>query len=66
MAKKTKTPAEIEKVTITMSRPVAEAVAKACELYLRQHMGLLEDMTDELCMATYSAAQENESFSYAD
>ena len=62
MAKKTKTPAEIEKVTITMSRPVAEAVAKACEMYLRLHMGQFEDLTDELCMARFYAALENDSF----
>ena len=62
MAKKTKTPAEIEKVTITMSRPVAEAVAKACEMYLRLHMGQFEDLTDELCMARFYATLENDSF----
>lgn len=62
MAKKTKTPAEIEKVTITMSRPVAEAVAKACEMYIRLHMGQFEGLTDELCMARFYAALENDSF----
>nr|DAW25603.1 MAG TPA: hypothetical protein [Caudoviricetes sp.] len=62
MAKKTKTPAEIEKVTITMSRPVSEAVAKACEMYLRLHTGQFEDLTDELCMARFYAALENDSF----
>ena len=39
MGEKKNAPAEIEKVTITMSRPVAEAVVKACEMYLRLHMG---------------------------
>ena len=34
MNEKKNAPAEIETVTITMSRPVAEAVAKACEMYL--------------------------------
>ena len=29
---------EISTVTVTMSRPVAEAVAVACEMYLRLHM----------------------------
>jgi len=45
-----------------MSRPVAEAVAKACEMYLRLHMGQFEDLTDELCMARFYAALENDSF----
>lgn len=58
MGKKKNAPAEIEKVTITMSRPVAEAVAKACEMYLRLHMGQFEDLTDELCMAKFYAALE--------
>lgn len=62
MGKKKNAPAEIEKVTITMSRPVAEAVAKACEMYLRLHMGQFEDLTDELCMAKFYAALENDSF----
>lgn len=62
MGEKKNAPAEIEKVTITMSRPVAEAVAKACEMYLRLHMGQFEDLTDELCMARFYAALENDSF----
>lgn len=62
MGEKKNAPAEIEKVTITMSRPVAEAVAKACEMYLRLHMGQFEDLTDELCMAKFYAALENDSF----
>ena len=39
MSKKKDTPAEVETVTVTMSRPVAEAVQAACEMYLRLHMG---------------------------
>lgn len=62
MDEKKNVSAEIEKVTITMSRPVAEAVAKACEMYLRLHMGQFEDLTDELCMARFYAALENDSF----
>lgn len=62
MDEKKNAPAEIETVTITMSRPVAEAVAKACEMYLRLHMGQFEDLTDELCMAKFYAALENDSF----
>lgn len=62
MGEKKNAPAEIEKVTITMSRPVAEAVAKACEMYLRLHMGQFEDLTDELCMARFYATLENDSF----
>lgn len=62
MDEKKSAPAEIETVTITMSRPVAEAVAKACEMYLRLHMGQFEDLTDELCMAKFYAALENDSF----
>lgn len=62
MNEKKNAPAEIETVTITMSRPVAEAVAKACEMYLRLHMGQFEDLTDELCMAKFYAALENDSF----
>ena len=33
MDKKKDTPAEVETVTVTMSRPVAEAVQAACEMY---------------------------------
>jgi hypothetical protein len=62
MDEKKSAPAEIETVTITMSRPVAEAVAKACEMYLRLHLGQFEDLTDELCMAKFYAALENDSF----
>lgn len=62
MDEKKNAPAEIEKVTITMSRPVAEAVAKACEMYLRLHMGQFEDLTDELCMAKFYAALENDTW----
>lgn len=62
MAKKTKTPAEIETVTITMSRPVAEAVAKSCEMYLRLHMGQFEDLTEDLCMAKFYSDLERNAF----
>ena len=62
MDEKKSAPAEIETVTITMSRPVAEAVAKACEMYLRLHLGQFEDLIDELCMAKFYAALENDSF----
>jgi len=62
MDKKNKTPAEVETVTVTMSRPVAEAVAAACEMYLRLHMGQFEDLTDDLCMAKFYAGLENDSF----
>lgn len=58
MDEKKSAPAEIETVTITMSRPVAEAVAKACEMYLRLHLGQFEDLIDELCMAKFYAALE--------
>lgn len=62
MDEKKSAPAEIETVTITMSRPVAEAVEKACEMYLRLHLGQFEDLIDELCMAKFYAALENDSF----
>jgi len=62
MDEKKSAPAEIETVTITMSRPVAEAMAKACEMYLRLHLGQFEDLIDELCMAKFYAALENDSF----
>ena len=39
MAKENDAPTEIETITLTMSRPVAEAVQAACEWYLRLHMG---------------------------
>ena len=61
MDEKKSAPAEIETVTITMNRPVAEAVAKACEMYLRLHLGQFEDLIDELCMAKFYAALENDS-----
>lgn len=50
MDKKNKTPAEVETVTVTMSRPVAEAVQTACEMYLRLHMGQFNDLAEDLCM----------------
>lgn len=47
-------------MTITMSRPVAEAVKTACEWYLRLHMGQFEDLVEDLCMAKfYSDAKHN-------
>ena len=35
---------EVETVTVTMSRPVAEAVQAACEMYSRLHMGQFNDL----------------------
>ena len=47
-------------VTITMTRPVAEAVKIACEWYLRLHMGQFWDLAEDLCMAKfYSDAKHN-------
>ena len=63
MDEKNNVPAKIKTVTITMSRPVAEAVARACEMYLRLNMGQFEDLIDELCMARFYAALEKDSFS---
>ena len=61
MAKKNDAPTEIETITLTMSRPVAEAVQAACEWYLRLHMGQFWDVADDLCMAKfYSDAKHNE------
>lgn len=55
MDKKKDTPAEVETVTVTMSRPVAEAVQAACEMYLRLHMGQFNDLAEDLCMAQHYA-----------
>ncbi len=55
MDKKKDTPAEVETVTVTMSRPVAEAVQTACEMYLRLHMGQFNDLAEDLCMAKHYA-----------
>ena len=61
MAKENDAPTEIETITLTMSRPVAEAVQAACEWYLRLHMGQFWDVADDLCMAKfYSDAKHNE------
>ena len=61
MDKKKDTPAEVETVTVTMTRPVAEAVKIACEWYLRLHMGQFWDLAEDLCMAKfYSDAKHNE------
>lgn len=54
-----KTVPEVETVTITMSRPVAEAVKTACEWYLRLHMGQFWDMADDLCMEKFYSDLEN-------
>jgi len=62
MAKKNDAPAEIETVTLTMSRPVAEAVQTACEWYLRLHMGQFWDVADDLCMAKFYSDLENNVF----
>ena len=48
MVTKNKTPAEVEAVTITMSRETAQAVKQACEEYLRFRMGQFEDFTNEV------------------
>lgn len=53
MVKKNDAPTEIETITLTMSRPVAEAVQAACEWYLRLHMGQFWDVADDLCMAKF-------------
>ena len=53
MDKKKDTPAEVETVTVTMSRPVAEAVQAACEWYLRLHMGQFWEVADDLCLAKF-------------
>lgn len=45
---KNKAPAEVENVTITMSRETAQAVKQACEEYLRFRMGQFEDFTNEV------------------
>jgi hypothetical protein len=55
MGKKNNAPAEVETVTVTMSRPVAEAVQAACEMYLRLHMGQFYDLAEDLCMAKHYA-----------
>lgn len=62
MAKKNDAPAEIETITLTMSRPVAEAVQAACEWYLRLHMGQFWDVADDLCMAKFYSDLENNAF----
>lgn len=49
-------------VTITMTRPVAEAVKLACEMYLRLHMGQFEDLTEDLCMAKFYSDLERNAF----
>lgn len=46
-------------MTITMSRPVAEAVKTACEWYLRLHMGQFWDMADDLCMEKFYSDLKN-------
>lgn len=62
MAKKSDAPAEIKTITLTMSRPVAEAVQAACEWYLRLHMGQFWDVADDLCMAKFYSDLENNAF----
>lgn len=60
MKKKNKTPADVETVTITMSRKTAEAVKQACEEYLRLRMGQFEDFTNEVCCWDYVEQMEKE------
>lgn len=62
MEKKNDAPAEIETITLTMSRPVAEAVQIACEWYLRMHMGQFWAVADDLCLAKFRSDMENGTF----
>lgn len=62
MAKKSDAPAEIKTITLTMSRPVAEAVQAACEWYLRLHMGQFWDVADDLCFAKFYSDLKNGAF----
>lgn len=62
MVKKNDAPTEIETITLTMSRPVAEAVQAACEWYLRLHMGQFWDVADDLCLAKFHSDLKNGAF----
>lgn len=62
MVKKNDAPTEIETITLTMSRPVAEAVQAACEWYLRLHMGQFWDLAEDLCFAKFYSDAENNAF----
>lgn len=62
MAKENDAPTEIETITLTMSRPVAEAVQTACEWYLRLHMGQFWDLAEDLCFAKFYSDAENNAF----
>ena len=62
MAKENDAPTEIETITLTMSRPVAEAVQAACEWYLRLHMGQFWDLAEDLCFAKFYSDAENNAF----
>lgn len=62
MAKENDAPTEIETITLTMSRPVAEAVQAACEWYLRLHMGQFWDVADDLCLAKFHSDLKNGAF----
>ena len=58
MVKKNDAPTEIETITLTMSRPVAEAVQAACEWYLRLHMGQFWDLAEGLCPECFKVYRE--------
>lgn len=60
--KKSDAPAEVETITLTMSRPVAEAVQAACEWYLRLHMGQFWDLAEDLCFAKFYSDLKNGAF----
>lgn len=62
MAKENDAPTEIETITLTMSRPVAEAVQTACEWYLRLHMGQFWDLAEDLCFAKFYSDAESNAF----
>ena len=66
MARKNNAPAEVETVTLTMSRPVAEAVQVACEMYLRLHMGQFYDLAEDLCMTKHYADMAAKRFKTAE
>ena len=53
---------DVETITLTMSRPVAEAVQTACEWYLRLHMGQFWDLAEDLCFAKFYSDAENNAF----
>ncbi len=62
MVKKNDAPTEIETITLTMSRPVAEAVKSGLRVVSAAAHGQFWDLAEDLCFAKFYSDAENNAF----